>query len=248
MTSQPPTSPIDEQEKQYRLPYHWFPEQRLPRFFREEKQRIIFELISRNGPPSIGRYLDFGCGDGRWTSDVFDHLAGDTRAFGVDISERAIAFARLITPEIDFRAYDGNRLPFEAGSFDLITAIEVIEHVPDEVETALLEEIRRVLAPGGLLVLTTPSWNLKMPTHHFRHYSQERLSALLESSGFEVLEFRGHGRRCEGARLKLRKYMNRLPFVWKLWKRTQRETTPNKAIDLLVAARAPSSPRGSGDE
>ncbi len=241
MKPQDPLSPVDEQEKQYRLPYHWFPEQRLPRFFRQEKQRIVFDLIARNAPRPVARYLDFGCGDGRWTSDVFDQLGEETHAFGVDISERAIAFARLITPAIDFRAYDGNRLPFEDGHFHLITAIEVIEHVPDAVEEALLVEMRRVLAPGGLLVLTTPSWNLKMPTHHFRHYSQERLATLLEGSGFEVLEFRGHGTRCEGARLQLRKYMNRLPFLWKLWKRTQRETSPAKAIDLLVAARAPAS-------
>jgi len=222
----------------YRLPYHWFPEQRLPRFFRQEKQRIVFELIERNAELPVRRYLDFGCGDGRWTSDVFDFLKAETEAHGIDISERAVAFANLITPQIDFRTYSGERLPYGDQRFDLITAIEVLEHVPDSVESALLREIRRVLAPGGLLLLTTPSWNLRMPSHHFRHYSVARLTELLDSCGFETREVRGHASRCEGSRLKLRKYMNRLPFLWKPWKRTLREMPPAKAIDLLVAARA----------
>jgi len=91
------------QEDFYHLPYHWFPERRLQQYERQEKQRIIFELIGKYAP-KVQRYLDVGCGDGRWTADIYNYLGYNVSASGIDFSERAITFAKLITPDIDFQA------------------------------------------------------------------------------------------------------------------------------------------------
>jgi SAM-dependent methyltransferase len=99
------------------------------------------------------RVLDLGCGAGDLTAD----LAGaGALAVGVDVAEAAVRRARSRHPELDFRAapIDGP-LPFPHGSFDVVWSSEVVEHVADTADW--LAEVRRVLAPGGRLLLTTPS-------------------------------------------------------------------------------------------
>lgn len=240
MSQEKSPTPAQHQEDKYRLPYHWFPEDRLPRHTRQEKERILRALIERHAP-SVRRYLDVGCGDGRWTSDLLQCLGADVEACGTDISERAIAFARLISPQVDFEVFDGQRLPFADQSFDLVTSIEVIEHIEAEEEALHLRETKRVLRPGGLLVLTTPSQLLPLPPHHLRHYTIERLTGLLQECGFEVCEVRGQMTPAWSRFSRWRKIMNRFPFLWMPWRRTVRETVPERALDLLVAARSPSS-------
>lgn len=230
-------NPVQQQEDFYTLPYHWFPEQRLKKFEREEKQRLVFNLLTTHCLQPVTRYLDVGCGDGRWTADIHRFLGQPIQTTGVDFSERAIRFARLITPEIDFQLHQGEALPFAESSFDLVTAIEVLEHVEDRSERLFLHELRRVLTKNGLLILTTPSWNLQLARHHFRHYSVERLTELIEENGFAVLAVRGQSIPCYGYKRKLRKRMNLFPWLWKLWKFSYRESSPDKSLNLIIAAR-----------
>lgn len=233
----PTTDPIGEQEELYRLPYHWFPEERLKRFERQEKQRILCELLGAHAPQPVRRYLDVGCGDGRWTADLKTRLEPATEVVGVDFSARAIGFAKLIEPSIDFQVQRGETLPFADRSFDLISAIEVIEHVEDGAEEPFLAELYRLLDPRGLLLLTTPSLRLKLARHHFRHYSVARLGGLLAAAGFSVRAWRGQSNPCYGRRRWLRKRMNLFPVIWKLWRFTYRETQPERSLNLMVAAR-----------
>ena len=95
-----------------------------------------------------------------------------------------------------------------------------------------------MLRPGGLLLLTTPSRNLRLSDHHFRHYTVPRLQQLITEAGFEVLEFRGQSLPCYGLARRMRAYLNEFPGLWKLAKRYHRESAPEKALTLLVAARA----------
>jgi SAM-dependent methyltransferase len=239
-------SPVAVQEAAYRLPYHWFPEKRLRKFEREEKQRIIFDLVESHRQAPILRYLAVGCGDGRWATDIHDYLATSSerslKTVGIDVSERAIGFARLITPYVSYSLQDAAAIACPRNCFDLITAIEVIEHIEHEAEQLVVREMHRVLHPDGLLVVTVPSQRLKMTEHHFRHYSVGQLRRLLEANGFELLDIRGQSLPCYGLRRRIRRRMARTPKVWRLWRCTYRATDPHKGLNIMIAAR----PRPSG--
>jgi SAM-dependent methyltransferase len=99
------------------------------------------------------RALDLGCGDGTFTAEL---VRAGADAVGVDVAGAAIRRATARHPSLDFRLapIDGP-LPFEDASLDVVWSSEVIEHVADTARW--LSEVRRVLAPSGRLLLTTPS-------------------------------------------------------------------------------------------
>jgi 2-polyprenyl-6-hydroxyphenyl methylase/3-demethylubiquinone-9 3-methyltransferase len=105
-------------------------------------------------PLSGKRALDVGCGAGL-LAEPLARLGADVT--GVDAAEASLAVARAHAEgaglTIDYR--HGELTALELGQFDLVIAMEVLEHVADK--TAFLAELARHLAPGGLLVLSTPN-------------------------------------------------------------------------------------------
>jgi len=100
-----------------------------------------------------GRSLDVGCGIGF----AFEHLSGQSfnfNTFGVDISDQAIDLAKerlasMRNLDARLKTLDGQTLPFEDNFFSLVTSFDVLEHL-DEVDIdATLNEISRVVRPGG---------------------------------------------------------------------------------------------------
>jgi ubiquinone/menaquinone biosynthesis C-methylase UbiE len=99
------------------------------------------------------RVLDLGSGAGDFTA-LLDEAGAE--AVGVDVAEAALSHARARHPELDFQlAPIEAALPFGDSSFDVVWSSEVIEHVADTARW--LSEVRRVLIPGGRLLVTTPS-------------------------------------------------------------------------------------------
>jgi ubiquinone/menaquinone biosynthesis C-methylase UbiE len=100
------------------------------------------------------RVLDIACGMGYGSAELA-HVA--TRVVGMDVSDEAVQAASALyqAPNLQFITAPAQHIPFEDQSFDLIVAFEVIEHLSDW--PALLEEARRLLAPGGQFIVSTPN-------------------------------------------------------------------------------------------
>lgn len=102
------------------------------------------------------RVLDLGCGAGYGTAELARVASS---AVGIDLAPEAIAYANHHFPSAPFlprfTQCSATAVPFAPGSFDLVTAFEVIEHLRDW--RALLAEAHRVLQPQGLLIVSTPN-------------------------------------------------------------------------------------------
>jgi cyclopropane fatty-acyl-phospholipid synthase-like methyltransferase len=103
---------------------------------------------------SFKRILDFGCGCGR-TLQWLEHATAGADLHGTDIDPEAIAWCRRAIASAAFSS-NGELPPLEYadGYFDFVYAISVFTHLSEELQLAWLEELRRVLAPGGLLLVT----------------------------------------------------------------------------------------------
>jgi SAM-dependent methyltransferase len=174
--------------------------QRLP----EELEPPDFELRRRfllADVRSGDRALDVGSGDGAFTAEL---AAAGAAAVGVEVADAAIARARKRHPGLDFRIapIDGP-LPLDDNSFDLVWGTEVIEHIADTARW--LSEVRRVLAPDGRLLLTTPSHGrLRVAIQgierfsqplgdHLHLYTRRSIATVLEEFGFRDVTVRAAG-------------------------------------------------------
>jgi 2-polyprenyl-3-methyl-5-hydroxy-6-metoxy-1,4-benzoquinol methylase len=152
------------------------------------------------------RVLDVGCGEGSFAAELARRGAA---VVGVDVAEEPLRRARERHPELDLRLIDGEgawQLP--DASFDVVWAGEVIEHVADT--ASWLSELRRVLRPGGRLLLSTPahgrltmlglalsaralSGRLDPRGEHLRFYTRRTLRELLEDFRFQEVDVRAAG-------------------------------------------------------
>jgi SAM-dependent methyltransferase len=99
------------------------------------------------------RIVDFGCGQGRLCAELME--LGFRSVVGLDSSEQMIRAARLICPGFEFAMNDGGQLPFEPGSVDAILLFAVLTCIPDDAaQKNLLAQFKRVLRPGGLLLIS----------------------------------------------------------------------------------------------
>lgn len=105
--------------------------------------------------PSTKRLLDIGCNAGALLADCRENYPSVALA-GVDVNAGAIEKARAAISGAAIHQIHGAELPFADKSFDCVTCIEVLEHIPAELRPAMLREIDRVLIPGGLFVIRTP--------------------------------------------------------------------------------------------
>jgi len=142
------------------------------------------EAICRQVTDRRPRILDVGCGTGANLLMLSQY--GD--AEGVDVSEDALAFCRERGLD-KVRLGAAEELPYEDGTFDLVTALDVVEHLDDDL--AGLREMRRVLRPGGRVLLFVPTfmflWGLQDDvSNHRRRYRLPELQRVLEQAGFEI--------------------------------------------------------------
>ena len=106
---------------------------------------------------AAGQLLDIGCGAGWLLVELAGSGVAQERLYGVELVESRIAAARRALPRADLRRADARSLPFESEAFDVVTMFTVLSSLPDarSVQEGL-GEARRVLAPGGILLVYEP--------------------------------------------------------------------------------------------
>jgi SAM-dependent methyltransferase len=119
-------------------------------FFMRAKADLLRQLIASRLGSEMPAMLDVGCGVGSF-HPLLRGMVG--RLSGIDVSSASIAQARAENRDVDYRAFDGRSFPFHDAGFDLVTAICVLHHVAPAQWAHFLNEMRRVVRPGGLICL-----------------------------------------------------------------------------------------------
>ena|SRR5436190_7734513 len=151
------------------------------------RRRIIQSLVEQILPMLNNhnpRILDVGCGTGA----NLKMLSAFGKADGVDISEQAVDFCRERGLN-SVKLGAAEELPYENASFELVTALDVVEHLDDDV--AGLREMRRVLGRDGRLLLFVPAfmflWGVQDDvSNHRRRYTLPHLLRVVEEAGFSI--------------------------------------------------------------
>jgi arsenite methyltransferase len=155
------------------------------------------------------RIIDVGCGPGFYVAELLGEVGPEGSVLGVDAAEAMLAVAARRCEGYQnayFRQADASSLPAADESFDAALSVQVMEYVPDV--GAALAEIRRVLRPGGRVVIwdvdwATLSWYATDPGRmerakeafdkHLTHPAlPQQLTALLRSAGFDDVVMEGH--------------------------------------------------------
>ena len=149
------------------------------------RRRVLEQTIQRLALPPRARILDAGCGSGRNMVD----LARYGEVTGVELSEPSaeVARGRHVGEVVEGSVME---MPFPPDSFDLALCLDVIEHLEDD--RGALRELRRVLAPGGALLVTVPAYQWLWSghdeiNHHHRRYSRTTLERAAREGGWECV-------------------------------------------------------------
>lgn len=148
----------------------------------KERRAILRREARRLGTP--GKALDVGAAGGGNTRVLLD-CGWD--ALAVDTSDTALAYAR--ERGVPAMRADLCDLPVESASYDLVVALDVLEHIDDD--KAAATEMARVLRPGGTALIAVPCDMRLWSAHdvvlgHVRRYDRQSLTALIEGAGFTI--------------------------------------------------------------
>lgn len=144
---------------------------------------LVRKLKTNVGTEKI-KILDVGCGTGA----NLEMLSEFGQAEGVDVSADALTFCRA-RGLANVRQGEAERLPYEDEAFDLVTGLDVVEHLDDDL--AGLKEMHRVLRPDGRALLFVPAfmflWGVQDDiSHHRRRYTMGELKSVVEKAGFAM--------------------------------------------------------------
>ncbi|MFL5823427.1 MAG: class I SAM-dependent methyltransferase [Solirubrobacteraceae bacterium] len=148
------------------------------------RRRIVDAQLAQLPLPSQAAILDAGCGSGR----MLQELARYGRVSGLELDPGAAELARkrgcgeVIVGEVE-------HLPWDSQSFDLVTSLDVVEHIADD--RLALAELRRVCKVGGWLLLTVPAYQAlwsqhDVANHHHRRYGRRDLRRTALAAGWQV--------------------------------------------------------------
>lgn len=148
------------------------------------RRRIVLDEIGRLHVKPGARILDAGCGSGR----LLDELTAYGEVSGLDHNPDSVEIARE-RGHPDVRQGVVEDLPWEDGTFDLITCLDVVEHTADDRVT--LRELGRVLKVGGHLLITVPAIQAIWSSHdvfnnHYRRYDRRMMRKAAHDAGLHI--------------------------------------------------------------
>lgn len=181
------------QDQQYLFPYHYIPhfdQKGTVSLTRKLNwgldylcyQKHLHEKVVALNPSSV---LEVGCGDGYFVGGLPSSVKNRV---GVDLSEKAIAFAKAFHPECKFHVQDAAEIH---ETYDVVAAIEVIEHIPEEILPRFLNALAYRVCPNGVVIISVPTTVILLNKKHYRHYTLELLEKQLDESGC-CLEVESH--------------------------------------------------------
>jgi SAM-dependent methyltransferase len=128
------------------------------------------------------RCLDYGGGDAAMATLMAD------RGASVVVFDRSFTALNYAQKDSRLKLTQGaTLLPFKDNSFDIVTMLDVIEHIPDKEELIALSEVNRVMVPKGFLIISVPSNRQEVINKHYRHYNPADLERKLEGRRFNPL-------------------------------------------------------------
>lgn len=164
--------------------YHDLYELEDSHWWHRAKRSVVVYYISQFTKTSQ-KILDMGCGTGK-NLETFRTFG---KIYGVDSSYEAITFCKKRGIDTVYKE-DITSTNFKKNSFDIITALDVLEHVDDQ---KALNEIGRIIKVGGILIITVPAfaalwseWDVVL--HHKRRYTTEQLRQLLTMHNFSIIK------------------------------------------------------------
>ncbi len=186
------------------------------------------------------KILDYGCGAGYGTNLIW-RRGRPREVVGIDLSPEAIAYCRNTYADLasHYQTMTAGDVPFGDRSFDVVLLFQVIEHVADDVRA--LDEIRRILRPGGVALLTTPNLLTEEPTssatspanrHHVREYSPASLGELCAKVFHSTQMLGVHGSHRVGGR----GLGGELWFPYRICRRLARRFPPSTYVAPLSLA------------
>lgn len=151
------------------------------------KRRLVRAWIEAVRPPARQDVLlDCGAGTGRFAAEM-ESLC---RVLVLDDHEEALRLLRARFRPEQIIGLAGDQVPLPDSAVQYVTALDVLEHVPDD--AAVVRGFHRLLAPGGLAVVTVPAgmalwsdWDVAL--HHYRRYSRPELVALFPPAEWELV-------------------------------------------------------------
>lgn len=168
--------------------YELMYESELNHWWDKGRRKIALSLIKKYSRASgmKQKILDLGCGTGAMAKEI--EAIGEY--YGVDVSERAVNLCKKRGIK-NIEQGDALCIPHANDQFDVVLALDVIEHVKDDI--GAIAEMRRVLRSGGTVIVTVPAFKfLWGPTdiffHHYRRYRLHELKSKIERSGFSVFK------------------------------------------------------------
>jgi len=123
----------------------------------EAKKKLVFRnfisFIAKRAPPK-STILDVGFGSGVLLKELITNFP-ESNVFGIDVNETYFNHVKANIPQAKLEIYDGLKIPFQPNTFDVVTCIQVVEHMTDP--ELFFKEAFTVLKPGGIAIVTTPN-------------------------------------------------------------------------------------------